>query len=131
MCFAMLKIKDNNLFMSSAGMPSIYIYRNNEKKVEEYEFQGMPLGTIGDFPYKSLQSKLNSGDTILLLSDGFPELMNDKNEIFGYKRVRNLFEEIAGQSPEEIIRKLKEAGSNWTNDKDPDDDVTFVTIKVK
>jgi len=131
MCFAMLKIKDSDLYMSSAGMPSIYIYRKNDNKVDEYEFQGMPLGTIGDFPYKSLQSKLNSGDTILLLSDGFPELMNDKNEIFGYKRVRNLFEEIAGQSPEEIISKLKEAGSNWVNDKEPDDDVTFVVIKVK
>ena len=61
----------------------------------------------------------------------FLNLLNDKNEMFGYKRARNLFEELADESPEDIIRKLKNAGSEWVNDKDPDDDVTFVVIKVK
>jgi serine phosphatase RsbU (regulator of sigma subunit) len=65
------------------------------------------------------------------MSDGFPELFNDEKEMYGYKRARNYFEEIAGESPEEIITKLKNAGTEWTNDKDPDDDVTFVVIKVK
>ncbi|MCK5458137.1 MAG: SpoIIE family protein phosphatase, partial [Melioribacteraceae bacterium] len=59
------------------------------------------------------------------------ELMNDDKEMFGYKQARNLFEEISGKSPEDIITKLKDAGSEWTNDADPDDDVTFVVIKVK
>ena len=65
------------------------------------------------------------------MSDGFPELLNNDKEMFGYKRARNLFEEVSGESPEEIITKLKSAGSEWVNDKDPDDDVTFVVIKVK
>ncbi len=65
------------------------------------------------------------------MSDGFPELLNDKKEMFGYKRARNLFEDLAEEAPDEIISKLKDAGSEWVNDKDPDDDVTFVVIKVK
>jgi serine phosphatase RsbU (regulator of sigma subunit) len=51
--------------------------------------------------------------------------------VFGYKRARNLFEELATKSPEEIISSLKNEGSNWTNDADPDDDVTFIVIKAK
>jgi serine phosphatase RsbU (regulator of sigma subunit) len=51
--------------------------------------------------------------------------------MYGYKRAMNYFEEIAGESPEEIISKLKTSGSEWIKDKDPDDDVTFVVIKVK
>jgi len=31
----------------------------------------------------------------------------------------------------EIINYLKDDGSKWANDKDPDDDVTFVIVKVK
>jgi serine phosphatase RsbU (regulator of sigma subunit) len=65
------------------------------------------------------------------MSDGFPELFNDKKEMYGYKRARNLFEELATNTPEEIISKLKKAGSDWLDEKDPDDDVTFVVIKVK
>jgi serine phosphatase RsbU (regulator of sigma subunit) len=93
--------------------------------------KGMPLGTFSDFPYSRIESELSSGDTILIMSDGLPELFNDDKEMFGYKRARNLFEEFAHESPEEIITKLKDAGSEWNNDKDPDDDVTFVVIKVK
>jgi hypothetical protein len=59
----------------------------------------------------SLQIKdttLNPGDTILLL-----------------------FEDMADQTPEQIINYLKNEGASWVDNKDPDDDVTFVVIKVK
>jgi serine phosphatase RsbU (regulator of sigma subunit) len=75
--------------------------------------------------------ELFTGDTILMMSDGFPELQNDLNEILGYKRARNSFEEIAEKDPERIITYLKDIGSRWVNDKEPDDDVTFVVLKIK
>jgi serine phosphatase RsbU (regulator of sigma subunit) len=91
----------------------------------------MPLGTMADFPYDVRETELYTGDTILLMTDGFPELLNNSNEQFGYKRARNLFEETAEKSPEDIIDRLKNEGSRWVDDKDPDDDVTFVVLKVK
>jgi serine phosphatase RsbU (regulator of sigma subunit)/ligand-binding sensor domain-containing protein len=131
MCLTMLKITGNKIQMSSAGMPPVFIYKRENQTIEEHVIKGMPLGTFIDFPYSIVESDISIGDTILLMSDGFPELQNDEKEMYGYKRARNYFEEIAGESPEEIISKLKTAGSNWVKDKDPDDDVTFVVIKVK
>jgi len=131
MCMTMIKIMGNRIQMSAAGMPPIFIYKRESQSIEEHVIKGMPLGTFNDFPYNLEESELNSGDTILLMSDGFPELFNEDKEMYGYKRARNYFEEIAGESPEEIITKLKIAGAEWINDKDPDDDVTFVVIKVK
>jgi serine phosphatase RsbU (regulator of sigma subunit) len=131
MCMTMLKISGNNIQMSAAGMPPVFIYKRENQITEEHVMKGMPLGTFSEYPYSIVESEVNSGDVLLLMSDGLPELVNSDNEIFGYKRVRNLFEESAGMSPEEIIRKLKDAGSDWEKDADPDDDVTFVVIKVK
>jgi len=131
MCLIMLKIMGNKLQMSAAGMPSVFIYKREESVIEEHVMKGMPLGTMKDFPYIVKESQLNIGDTILLMSDGLPELRNNSEEEFGYKRVRNVFEEHAVKTPEEIIVHLKDAGSNWINDKDPEDDVTLVVIKVK
>ena len=91
----------------------------------------MPLGTMKKFPYEVRETSLSKGDTILLMSDGFPELVNDEKEMFGYKQARNLFEDLAEKSPDDIISKLKEEGSKWVKDQDPNDDVTFVVIKVK
>lgn len=131
MCMTMLKIIGNKIQMSAAGMPPVFIYKKENQTIEEHIMKGMPLGTFSNFPYTEIISELCSGDTILLMSDGFPELFNDKKEMYGYKRARNIFEELANEAPEEIISKLKNAGAEWINDKDPDDDVTFVVIKVK
>jgi serine phosphatase RsbU (regulator of sigma subunit) len=127
----MLKIAGGKVQMSSAGMPPIFIYKNDERVIEEHVIKGMPLGTMQDFPYVLKESEINSGDSILIMSDGFPELLNDEKEAFGYKRVRNLFEEHSAKSPEDIISVLRKTGDDWTNNREPDDDITFVVIKVK
>ncbi len=131
MCLAMLKFNNDKLVMSSAGMPPIYIYRKKEEIIDEFEFQGMPLGTLENFPYEVRETIINTGDTILLTSDGFPELLNESNEQLGYDRLKKLFLEIGNLPPQDVIEKLKDEGSGWTIDAEPDDDVTFVVIKVK
>jgi serine phosphatase RsbU (regulator of sigma subunit) len=68
---------------------------------------------------------------MLLLSDGLPELQNEMNEHYGYGRVKDAFEKAAEKEVEEIINYFKNESSKWTKGKDPDDDVTFVVIKVK
>ncbi len=131
MCLTMLKITNNKLQLSSAGMPPVFIFRNHDKTVEEYLAAGLPLGTITDFPYEIKETEIVSGDSVLIMSDGFPELMNENKELYGYKRVKNKFEEIAEKEPGDIISLLKDEGEKWLNGEEPDDDVTFVVIKVK
>ncbi|VAX27264.1 hypothetical protein MNBD_IGNAVI01-1125 [hydrothermal vent metagenome] len=131
MCLALLKIEGNKLKMSSAGMPPALIYREEKKELEEIMLKGMPLGTTNKFPYELRETTLGAGDTILLSSDGFPELLNEKKEMFGYERMKETFTEIADRSSEKIITHLKGTAKDWVNGKDPDDDVTFVVIKVK
>ncbi|MCW8850224.1 MAG: SpoIIE family protein phosphatase, partial [Melioribacteraceae bacterium] len=131
MAFSLLKIKENHVQFSSAGMPPMYIYRNKSKRVEEIDMRGMPLGAIKNFKYNLYETELSTGDCILLLSDGYPELENSRKEQIGYERLKSQFSEIAEKNPDEIIQYFKTSGSEWVKDKDPDDDVTFVVIKVK
>ncbi|MGB5895571.1 MAG: PP2C family protein-serine/threonine phosphatase, partial [Ignavibacteriaceae bacterium] len=119
------------LTMSAAGMPHALLYRSENKKVEEIILKGMPLGAVNDFPYQIKTTELKSGDTLLLLSDGLPELFNGKKEMFGYDRVTAEYEQVASNKAKEIIEHLKNVGTIWVEGKDPDDDVTFVVIKVK
>jgi serine phosphatase RsbU (regulator of sigma subunit) len=131
MCMTMLKIKGNILKISTAGMPSVLVFRKKRNIIDEFLLEGMPLGSISNFPYKVQDTKLDSGDTVLLMSDGLPELQNEDCELYGYQRVKKSFGKIARENPEEIIKHLKNEGVNWVNGKDPDDDVTFLVIKSK
>ena len=131
MCLLLIKIKGDQLTASSAAMPPALIYRKKNRAIEEIFMKGMPLGTINNFPYTIKESHLEQGDTILVLSDGLPELKNSNNEIFGYDRTKTEFHSVGEKEPEEIVNHLKTSASDWINNEDPGDDITFVVIKVK
>ncbi|MCP5062738.1 MAG: SpoIIE family protein phosphatase [Ignavibacteriae bacterium] len=131
MCLSILKIKGNQLTISSAGIPPALIYRRTTNEIEEFLIKGMPLGVKNGFPYEVRTTEISPGDTILLMSDGFPELFNKEKEMFGYDKVKNVFGKVTGKEPEEIIEHLKNTGSAWVEDAEPDDDVTFVVIKMR
>jgi len=131
MAMMLIKIKDYKMTASSAGIPPIYIYRSETKSVEEIVIKGMPLGGPASFPYKKRETNLAPGDTVLLMSDGFPELFNDKDEMLDYPRVKEIFKDAADRSADEIIVHLNEAGESWSNGRPQDDDITFVVLKVK
>jgi serine phosphatase RsbU (regulator of sigma subunit) len=90
----------------------------------------MPLGAPIGFPYRIEETTIGKGDTILLMTDGFPELFNDKEEILDYPAVVSLFKEVAEKSPAEIIGHLYVAGEKWRNGQAQKDDITFVVLKV-
>jgi serine phosphatase RsbU (regulator of sigma subunit) len=104
MSLTMIKIKDNDMLFSSAGMPPAYIFRASTLKVDELSVEGMPLGAMKEVKYQVMKEKLASGDTLLLMSDGLPELKNPNGEIFDYSRVEQVFRDVAGKPPQ--IRSL-------------------------
>ena len=65
------------------------------------------------------------------MSDGFPELFNDKEEMLDYPKVKEYFKEFSHRSPEEIIGNLCKFGEKWRNEKPQDDDITFLVLQVK
>jgi len=91
----------------------------------------MPSGGRLDFEYKLKDTSLRQGVTILLMSDGFPELFNDKKEILDYPQVKQIFAETAAKSPSEILSHLKKSIEKWSNGRPQNDDITFIILKVK
>jgi serine phosphatase RsbU (regulator of sigma subunit) len=125
------RIRNGKMIASAAGMPPIYLYRANKKEVEEIVIKGMPLGGPGNFPYQQVDTRLNTGDTVLLMSDGFPELFNGEKEMLDYPRAKQLFGDVAELSPQEIIERLAGAADQWRGKSPQNDDITFVVVKMR
>jgi len=130
MSFSYLKIENNKLQITSAGMPPIYYHNKETDQVEEIIIQGMPLGAMRNASYNVIEKEIKSGDTILLLTDGLPEQMNGNEEMFDYSRVKTSFNDAINNKPDEIIDKLVNAGDEWMNGRVQDDDITFVVIRA-
>jgi serine phosphatase RsbU (regulator of sigma subunit) len=131
MAMAMVKIKNGDLTICAAGMPSALIYRQANKQVEEVVIRAMPLGSVSNFAYQQQKISLAAGDTVILMTDGFPEMFNEAGEMQPDETAKNLLAAIAAKSPQEIINRFVEVGEQWAGTRPQDDDVTFVVLKIK
>ncbi|MGB5850088.1 MAG: SpoIIE family protein phosphatase, partial [Ignavibacteriaceae bacterium] len=131
MALMLIKIKDRRLTASSAGIPPIFIHRRKTNIIEEYKLKGMPLGAVDSFPYETIETELEYGDTVLLMTDGLPELFNKEYESFGYDRMKEIFVQSANEPVTEIIRRLVSEGERWIIDHKQNDDITLVAFRLK
>jgi serine phosphatase RsbU (regulator of sigma subunit) len=131
MSLLLLRIKNKTVTASAAGMPPVLIYRYKEKIVESIVCKSMPIGAHKDFPYESNEFKVETGDVILIFSDGLPELFNDKKEMFDYNRVNLKLSELGELESKDILNGFKDSINAWRKDKLPDDDITLLAIKIK
>jgi len=131
MALAVLRICGRRLTVSSAGMPPLLIHRASGGAIEEISQEATPLGSLAEAAYPERHADLAPGDTLLLMSDGFPELLSPAGDPLGYPRAAELFAAAAGKDPEEVIAGLTAAGEAWSAGAPLHDDVTFVVVKMR
>lgn len=61
-----------------------------------------PIGLFGDIEYVEESLKLNSGDRVIMVTDGLYEWSTLKKEIFGWDNMVNWFEEHRSDSPDAL-----------------------------
>ncbi len=132
MALALVELRGRRLRFSAAGMPPLLVARA-DGKVLEVAVDGTPLGALSGCTYGEREIEVAPGDTLLLATDGFPELLDPEGEPLGYPRLQALFATAAGrdQGPEGILADLTAAGEAWRGSRPQGDDVTFVVVKVR
>ena len=130
MALSVGRFERRTLTLSSAGMPPVLVHRAAAATVEEIALSATPLGTLGT-SYEQTDVLLAAGDTVLFLSDGFPELMNDAGQQLGYSAALDAFAEAAREeSASAVIESLATFSRRWHGEAPPNDDVTFVVVRV-
>lgn len=126
-----IQITLKEIIATNAGMPSLIYFRNKSQKAGEFVSNNFPLGAMKENKYSLKKINYESGDTLLLMSDGFAELKNVNEEQYGYPRIIKEFKSQVQKSSQEIVEYLKNSANQWMNGREPEDDITFVVIKVK
>jgi serine phosphatase RsbU (regulator of sigma subunit) len=114
----------------SAGHGPLFIYVFSQDRFELIGAQGIPLGISSQFvsdPPEILE--LNSGDVLVLATDGFFEWTNREGEQFGVKRLQETIRESKEKRPSELISTLYGAVLTFSDGIKQQDDLTAVVIK--
>ena len=122
-------IKDNVITLSSAGMPPYFIYRAATNSTEEIQISGVPLGSFKDVHFDQATTDFNSGDILVIISDGLPEAPNLAGELFDYQKLQDLISTFGNKTAQQIIDQLMIEADAWLSGNHNPDDITLVVIK--
>ncbi|MDC1031765.1 SpoIIE family protein phosphatase, partial [Flavobacteriaceae bacterium] len=129
MSLSVAKLNKNSVELSSAAMPPTYYYNAKAKIVEEVLVPNLPLGGIETEEFDSITKDFNSGDVIVMISDGLPELPNPQDELLDYPKVEDCVKANAHKDAESIKDALVELSDTWADGVMNPDDITIVVVK--
>jgi phosphoserine phosphatase RsbU/P len=100
-------------------------------KILDIRVEGVPLGLLDGVTYESASFQAESGDTIVLYSDGITDHLNPAGEEYGRKKLTAVLRSACRQSAEGIVSAILEDVNQFGEDTPAFDDRTLVVFKVK
>lgn len=114
----------------NAGHNPPFVVRSNGT-IERLSTGGVILGIMKTFmPYEEGNVTLNSGDCVILFTDGVSEAM-DKNGIdYSEERLEEFIKTLHGKSAEQILSALKNEIQHYALGAPQSDDITLVVFRA-
>ncbi len=128
---------DSNLYFSYAGHPPALVRRRNEDQWRPVMLEGkpgpanLPLGVLSDTRYDQECVLLQSGDRLVLYTDGVIEAPSALGDHFGQGRLLGILQNHSRSQPSEQKRAVVEALERHTGGMLDHDDLTLVAFEIK
>ncbi|MCC7009162.1 MAG: SpoIIE family protein phosphatase [Acidobacteria bacterium] len=90
---------------------------------------GPVVGLLEAAPYAQEETRLDSGDVVVLFSDGVSEAFNSAGEDFGEPRLIEVAQRTAGQSAQAVVDEIVGAVRSFTKGAAQSDDITVMVIR--
>jgi len=118
--YAVLDSTDNRLTYCNAGHNPPLMLRANGTACE-LNAAGAVLGQFPDWVYEQSETRLQSGDALLMFTDGLVEVCNHDDEPFGEERLVRIARENRGAGAEPLKTLLMRAASEHCGARFQDD----------
>lgn len=127
--------KEKKICYSRAGHCPVLLYRAGTKKAEYLIDRGTALGMVKGKEYCNFVETntipYQSGDVMVLFTDGITEAKSPKGDEFGLDLLKKTIEESVSNSPREIQEHLIKKLYEYTGTEEIDDDYTTMIVKFR
>jgi phosphoserine phosphatase RsbU/P len=104
--------------------------RRSSGAVERLTSGGLPLGIQAEAQYESGTVTLQSGDWLLIFTDGLVEALNNRDEEYGEQRMLDVLHAGSAATPEEMLRRLMINVDGFVGATPQHDDITCMVVQV-
>lgn len=123
--YAIIDSKTGEVELASAGHNPAFVVPAKGDSIDTKSVKGMPLGILEDYPYQSIEFKMNDGDILWMYTDGVTEARNIDEEEFGEKKLKRFIVNYKGKDPAgDLLEEVKEFSKMARQH----DDITAVTV---
>ncbi|HEV7427663.1 MAG TPA: PP2C family protein-serine/threonine phosphatase [Thermoanaerobaculia bacterium] len=129
--FGLLDPATQTLRFSSAGHLDPYVFRAATKRLEALSSWGFPLGVRRREPFMEHSVDFDSGDRLILYSDGLIEAIDDDGDPFGFDRFEKTILSCGHMHAEDIKKTLLNSIRKFTRNRPPEDDQTLVVVSFE
>jgi len=113
----------------SAGHNVAYVFRSATGKIEELIPDSYFLGMFDFASYQPRTLHLDSGDILVVYSDGLTDAENPQQEMFGKERLLEIIHQDGPSGSLAVERRFLQAIQDFTQGAPQTDDITFVVVE--
>ncbi len=112
----------------NAGHNPPYLARNSGD-MEELQEGGLILGLFGGARYAAAKVVLDTGDLVVVFSDGVSEAQDGEQSQFGEDRLKQLIQANRNKTASEIVQAITKAVADFAAGAPAADDLTLVVVR--
>jgi len=120
--------REHRMTISNAGAEPLLISRAGE--IITAKAEGVPIGLLEHQTYDEVVYQAESGDTLLLFSDGIEDQLNAAEDHFGRPRVQRLLTKYDKKRPGAIVDQIFKQLDDFRDGVVLTDDQTLVAMQV-
>jgi sigma-B regulation protein RsbU (phosphoserine phosphatase) len=132
MAYVILEPATGSVLMARAGHDAPFLHRANGN-VECLNPKGMAVGIddggVFDRICADYSFGLESGDLLLLYTDGITEALDSEGEEFGTERLCGELRDLAGEGAGEILHRLARSVRAFAENRPQHDDITLIALR--
>ncbi len=113
----------------SAGHSPAYLFRAATGRIEKLFPDAFLLGMFESASYDSQPFQLDTGDILVVISDGVTDAQNPQGEMFSEQRLLQIIRGEAPSGSDAIERTFLKAIEEFTQGMAQTDDITFVIVE--
>ncbi len=133
--YIVLENGSGDLVMSRAGHDAPLMFRSADRKIEMIKPPGLALGIdegdVFERVTKDLPLKMESGDCLLLYTDGVCEAEDRDGNEYGLERLKSEFLKAAPLGAEVVMDTIKQSVTKFAGGRPQMDDITLIVIEKK
>jgi phosphoserine phosphatase RsbU/P len=128
-CFATWQKGRSKLRVANAGQSQPLLYKDG--RCDKIALTGFPLGIFEEVSYEEWGVTLQTGDIVVLHSDGIAETSNSEGQFFGTEKIRAIIEQQHEASAAELADLIFREVDWFAQGAALADDRTLVVLKVR